>query len=106
MSMLSPIGSPALLLDNLPAIETRRAAPSLPEKANLSGRPPRPSWVEINLAQLRCNYQIINRNKSGGLQVLSVIKDEAYGHGALQVARVALESGVSFLGLSTVEEAM
>jgi len=104
--MLSAIDSPALLLDNLPAMETRRAAPSLLEKAILSGRPPRPSWVEIKLAQLRRNYQVINRNKSRGLEVLSVIKDEAYGHGALQVARVALESRASFLGLSTVEEAM
>ena len=34
------------------------------------------------------------------------MKDEAYGHGALDVARVALEEGATFLGVSTLEEAM
>ena len=38
--------------------------------------------------------------------MLSVIKDDAYGHGALQVARIALEYGASFLGVSTLDEAM
>ena len=35
------------------------------------------------------------------------MKDESsYGHGALGVARIALEEGASLLGLSTLEEAM
>ena len=40
------------------------------------------------------------------LQLLSVVKDEAYGHGALPAARVAREAGVTFFAVSTVEEAM
>src|SRR5205085_6174546 len=36
----------------------------------------------------------------------SVVKDEGYGHGAFQVARIALECGASFLGLTTLEEAV
>ena len=35
-----------------------------------------------------------------------MVKDEAYGHGALDVARIALEEGAWGFGLSTLEEAM
>jgi alanine racemase len=37
---------------------------------------------------------------------MAVVKDEAYGHGALDVARVAIEEGSGGFGLSTLEEAM
>ncbi len=37
---------------------------------------------------------------------MAVVKDEAYGHGALDVARVAVEEGAWGFGLSTLEEAM
>ncbi len=40
------------------------------------------------------------------VQLLAVVKDEAYGHGALDVARIALEEGAWGFGLSTLEEAM
>lgn len=38
--------------------------------------------------------------------MLSVVKDAAYGHGLLPAARIAVESGVKFLAVSTVEEAV
>ena len=68
--------------------------------------PPRSAWVEIDLKRLRRNFELINQDKPAQLQVLSVVKDEGYGHGAMPVAQVALESGASFLALSTVEEAV
>src|SRR6266850_6827296 len=68
--------------------------------------PPRPAWVEIDLRTLKRNFEIINEARPQGLRLLSVVKDEAYGHGAFRVAQAALQSGASFLGLSTVEEAM
>jgi alanine racemase len=69
-------------------------------------RPHRPAWIEVDLARLRRNYQIINQDKPKSVRVLSVVKDEAYGHGALQVARTAVKAGASFLALSALEEAM
>src|SRR5947207_4245136 len=68
--------------------------------------PLRPAWVEIDLARLRRNLQLIRRDLPPNVQLLAVLKDEAYGHGALDVVRIALEEGASFLGLSTLEEAM
>ena len=66
----------------------------------------RPAWIEIDLNRLRRNFQLINLHKPGQLEVLSVVKDEAYGHGALPAARVALGCGARFLALSTIQEAM
>jgi alanine racemase len=40
------------------------------------------------------------------VKLLAVVKDEAYGHGALGVARVAVGEGAWGFGLSTLEEAM
>jgi alanine racemase len=68
--------------------------------------PPRPAWIEIDLKQLELNFGLINQDKPAGLRVISVVKDEAYGHGALQVARTALDCGASFLAVSTLEEAI
>src|SRR5512136_2236571 len=68
--------------------------------------PLRPAWVEIDLARLRNNLRLIRRDLPRPVQLLAVVKDEAYGHGALDVARIALEEGAWGLGLSTLEEAM
>jgi alanine racemase len=68
--------------------------------------PLRPAWVEIDLARLRRNLRLIRRDLPRQVKLLAVVKDEAYGHGALDVARIALDEGASVLGLSTLEEAM
>ncbi len=67
--------------------------------------PLRPAWTEIDLARLRRNLQLIRCDLPRPVRLLAVVKDEAYGHGALDVARIALEEGAWGLGLSTLEEA-
>ena len=66
----------------------------------------RPAWIEIDLRQLANNFDIINSDKSNSLSLLSVVKDQAYGHGAYQCAKIALEKGVSMLGVVTISEAV
>lgn len=66
----------------------------------------RPAWVEIDLSKLRQNFKIIFADKPKNLHILSVIKDQAYGHGAVEVAKVAINSGVSYLGVVTLDEAL
>src|ERR1700722_7282978 len=68
--------------------------------------PPRPAWTEIDLGKLRRNLQLIRGDLPKKVQLMAVVKDEAYGHGALDVARVAIEEGAWGFGLSTLEEAM
>jgi alanine racemase len=68
--------------------------------------PQRPAWTEIDLGCMRRNLQLIRRDLPRDVKLLAVVKDEAYGHGALDVARIALEEGAWGFGLSTLEEAM
>jgi alanine racemase len=68
--------------------------------------PLRPAWVEIDLARLRNNLRLIRRDLPENVNLLAVVKDEAYGHGALDIARIAIEEGAWGFGLSTLEEAM
>lgn len=68
--------------------------------------PLRPAWAEIDLGKLRRNLQLIRRDLPRHVRLLAVVKDEAYGHGAVDVARIAVEEGAWGFGLSTLEEAM
>ncbi len=73
---------------------------------NSENFPLRPAWAEIDLGKLRRNLQLIRRDLPREVKLLAVVKDEAYGHGALDVARIAVEEGAWGFGLSTLEEAM
>ena len=73
---------------------------------DIANFPLRPAWTEIDLGKLRRNLQLIRRDLPRAVKLLAVVKDEAYGHGALDVARVAVEEGAWGFGLSTLEEAM
>jgi alanine racemase len=73
---------------------------------NSENFPPRPAWTEIDLGKLRRNLQLIRRDLPRQVELMAVVKDEAYGHGALDAARISLEEGAWGLGLSTLEEAM
>jgi len=68
--------------------------------------PQRPAWTEIDLGSLRRNLRLIRADLPQHVKLLAVVKDEAYGHGALDVARIALEEGAWGLGLSTLEEGL
>jgi alanine racemase len=68
--------------------------------------PQRPAWTEIDLGKLRRNLQLIRADLPRSVNLLAVVKDEAYGHGAIDVARIAMEEGAWGFGLSTLEEAM
>jgi alanine racemase len=103
---LNVVDRPAAGLEN----SRSRTLPGLPEpeptEQVLVATLPRPAWIEIDLGRLKQNFELIKRDKPAGLQILSVVKDEAYGHGALPVARTALACGASWLALSTLEEAV
>ncbi len=65
------------------------------------------TWAEIDLSAISHNLQQIKSIvESEGSSVLAVIKDNAYGHGAVEVARMAEKANVRMFGVATVEEAM
>lgn len=73
---------------------------------NAANFPLRPAWTEIDLGKLRRNLQLIRADLPRAVKFLAVVKDEAYGHGAFDVARIAIEEGAWGCGLSTLEEAL
>ncbi|MFZ9060591.1 MAG: alanine racemase [Steroidobacteraceae bacterium] len=69
-------------------------------------RPGRPAWVEVDLAALGANLRLIRADLPAAVRLMHVIKDEAYGAGAIPVARMALTSGVDSFATYTVAEAV
>ncbi|MHB1127403.1 MAG: alanine racemase [Bacillota bacterium] len=65
----------------------------------------RPVWAEIDLGAIAHNIREIRRVTRREAQVMAVVKANAYGHGALEVSRVVLESGADCLGVALLEEA-
>jgi alanine racemase len=63
------------------------------------------SWVEIDLAAIEGNVRAM-LHSSGCRRVMAVVKANAYGHGAVPVARTALRGGASWLSVARVEEAL
>lgn len=62
------------------------------------------TWVEINLKGIRDNVDYI-RNHTG-VNVMAIVKANGYGHGAVPVARAALQGGASWCGVARIEEAL
>ncbi len=62
------------------------------------------AWVEINLSAIAHNVQQIKALLPAGTDLMAVVKADAYGHGAVTVARTALASGATWLGVATVPE--
>ena len=64
----------------------------------------RRTWAEIDLDALNHNYRQARELTGPGVKYLGVVKADAYGHGAVQVAR-RLEKKCAFFGVSSILEA-
>lgn len=62
------------------------------------------TYIGIDLDALNYNIDQVKK-KIGGAKLLAVIKADAYGHGAVQVAR-EIESKCDFFGVACIEEAV
>ncbi|MBU5591530.1 alanine racemase [Clostridium sp. MSJ-4] len=65
----------------------------------------RPVWAEVNLDAIEYNMKKI-REITTGKEIIAVIKADAYGHGAVDVAPVLLENGASRLAVAVITEAI
>lgn len=65
----------------------------------------RPVWVEISSSALRNNYERLAQQAAGSIAgIISVIKADAYGHGAAGCARVLIEAGAKWFAVTSVDE--
>ncbi len=66
--------------------------------------PPLPSTLEINLAQIQANFDHMRSFTKPGTKALAVIKANAYGHGAIEIAHYLKH--VDYFAVATVSEAL
>ncbi len=62
------------------------------------------SWVEISLKQIAANFQAIRQVVGPDVEVMPVVKADAYRHGAIEVSRILTAVGARWLAVSNVEE--
>jgi len=65
----------------------------------------RPTWVEVDLAALGDNVAEVVAELAP-VPLMAVVKADAYGHGAVQVARTALARGAAWVATATLAEAV
>ncbi len=65
----------------------------------------RRTWAEIDLDALAYNYQKAREQTGPGVKYLGVVKADAYGHGAVQVAAALERLGADYLAVSSLDEA-
>ena len=63
----------------------------------------RPTVVEVDLDAIRHNVRLLRPPNAG---LMAIVKADGYGHGAVPVARAALEAGAARLGVAMVEEGL
>lgn len=66
--------------------------------------PLRSTVVDVDLDALASNFAALRER--GGAEVIAVVKDDAYGHGAEAVAEALVDAGAAMLAVFTVEEAL
>ena len=66
---------------------------------------PRSAWVEVDLAALAQNFRLLRAELPAPTRLLYVVKDDAYGLGAVRASQVALANGADQLAVFTLGEA-
>jgi alanine racemase len=80
------------------SISTRLAAAGLPPL-------PRTAWLELDLDALAGNLHELRR-QAGGVPAYPVVKADAYGHGAVPIAKALVAAGADGLCVAAFDEAM
>ena len=65
--------------------------------------PFRPTTAIVDLDAVRHNVRVL---KPDGVELMAVVKANAYGHGDVPVARAAVDAGAGWLGVALVEEGL
>lgn len=66
----------------------------------------RPTWAEIDLGAFERNLDSIRATLPRGVRVIALLKANAYGHGAVELARRCTPDKVAMIGVALLEEAL
>ncbi|HPR17051.1 MAG TPA: alanine racemase [Candidatus Cloacimonadota bacterium] len=64
------------------------------------------SWSEIDLDNFEHNLCELKKFIPAGTAFMQIVKADAYGHGAYEIARKAIACGAAFLGVANVQEGL
>ena len=64
------------------------------------------TYAEINLKAIKENILAIKNLLASKVKFMAVVKANAYGHGAVAVARAAVEAGAEYLSVANLKEAL
>jgi len=62
-------------------------------------------WIEIDRQSFLHNVQEFKK-RLGSTQLMAVVKANAYGHGLLEISRLAAEAGIRWFGVNSLEEGL
>ncbi|MEA3305789.1 MAG: alanine racemase [Candidatus Omnitrophota bacterium] len=66
----------------------------------------RATRAEINLSNIRYNFNRVKKLLRKGTFILVVVKGNAYGHGIFEVSKTLENAGADYLGVATLDEAL
>ncbi len=61
------------------------------------------AWAEIYLDRLANNFRLVKKTV-GNKKIMAAIKADAYGHGAVEIAKTLQKLGVDMFGVASIEE--
>lgn len=64
------------------------------------------TWAEVSMARLAHNYHNLRALTPQGTRYLGLVKADAYGHGAIPVAKELEKLGADYLGVACLDEAI
>lgn len=68
--------------------------------------PSRRAEIVVDLAAIRHNVRRLKQIAGPGVQMMTVVKADGYGHGMVPVAAAARAAGAEWLGVATIDEAL
>ncbi|MDI6604489.1 MAG: alanine racemase [Thermoanaerobacteraceae bacterium] len=66
----------------------------------------RPAWAEVNLDNIKHNYNQIRKMTDKDAGIMAVVKANAYGHGSYEVSKAVIENGADYLAVAIIDEAI
>jgi len=64
------------------------------------------TWIEINKKNIKDNLKQIRKIVGEKVKIMAVVKSNAYGHGIIEIAKIASESEADWLGVINLDEAI
>ena len=65
-----------------------------------------PLWAEINMRKLENNLKILKGLLHTNCQIMPVLKSDAYGNGAIPIAKFLAQKDVKIFAVNDVDEAL